>query len=671
MLPLKIAILWHQHQPYYKINGEYRLPWVRLHGIKDYFDLPAMLLDYKELKQTFNLVPSMIIQNEEYATSDVNETFLNLTEKPASELTDDDKQQILKLFFICNEQNMILPYKRFAELFELGKSGDIGAFSMQDWLDLQIWYNLTWFGPISRQNPDLKYLFFKGENFSEDDKSLMLKVQKDILGKSITIMKRLQNAGNIEISVSPMFHPILPLIINSDSALDAMPDKEVPVPAFRFPQDARWHLEEAVKVYRERFDRRPAGLWPSEGSVSDDVLSLAADVGFKWLVTDEQIMIKSFANSVDRLERFFPRRFVTSKGDITVFFRDHLLSDLLGFSYANMEAGTAATDFINRLKYVRWEISSHYGEDSLNYAVVPVVLDGENCWEFYKDNGKPFLDALYSQLSNDEQLETVTFSEAAENSTNFVPTMNHIHSGSWINANFDIWIGQKEHIIAWNALRDARQAIENSSLNDNDENFLKAMEQIHIAEGSDWFWWYHDAHQAPNKNDFDIMYRELLKNVYLYLGEEYPAYLNQPFGKAEKEILLRQPLAKISPANDKIIESDWEKAGFYKASLAMDAMHSNADVLDCVYFANDSSTIYFRLDLKRKLKKDENIIMKIVEPFEDTILFNETLSDDEGVLFGSCNLRNADKIRMNITVKTEQGIIRYPRSGLLEIHLIK
>jgi alpha-amylase/alpha-mannosidase (GH57 family) len=673
MIPLKIAILWHQHQPYYKINGKYRLPWVRLHGIKDYYDLPALFYNYPEIKQTINIVPSMIMQVEDYAANDVNEKILNLTRKKAAELNDDDKKEILNSFFICNETNMLRPYPRFAELFDRARSSGIRSFGLQDWLDLQVWYNLTWFGQISRQRSEIKYLFLKERNFSEEDKELLLKTEKDILSDIIPVMQRLRDLGNLEISVSPMFHPILPLISDTDTAAEAMPGNELPRPPFRYPQDAEWHLNEAVNFYTERFGKIPAGLWPSEGSVSDEALDLIAQAGFKWLATDEGIMTASFKTPVNRLERFFPRRFETGKGELIIFFRDRLLSDLIGFNYANMQASEAATDFINRLKYVRWEISSQYGEESLRHAVVPVILDGENCWEFYKDNGKPFLDALFSGLSDEPELRTVTFSEASnENSANYLKPMNHVRAGSWINANFDIWIGQKEHVNAWNALREARETIEKTKGTAKAEDLKAAIDEIHIAEGSDWFWWYHDAHQAPNKHDFDIMFRELLKNVYTFLGLTAPAYLDKPFGKGETPVILTQPANKISPDTSAYIKEQWQGAGIYNAGSAMDAMHSASDIISKLLFGNDENYIYFRIETKRKIEEGESIEIKIAEPFEYSKVIDNnssTAGTQKGFVF-TVERQKSQTLKLLIKATTQSGMITYPRSGLLELKLI-
>jgi len=670
MLSLKIAILWHQHQPYYKINGKYQLPWVRLHGIKDYYDLPALFFNYPSIKQTINIVPSMIMQAEDYARNNVDEKILNLTRKRADELNDNDKSEILKSFFICNEANMILPELRFAELYEMAKSSDISAFNVQDWLDLQIWYNLTWFGQVSRQRNDVKYLFAKGRNFSEEDKQLLFAIQKDILSEITPTMKRLQDLGNLEISVSPMYHPILPLLFDTNSASEAMPNNILPKPAFQEPQDAQWHLSKAIDFYSNRFDKKPNGLWPPEGAVSNKIMELVAESGIKWVATDEGIMTASFNNSVNRLERFFPRRFKTDKGELIIFFRDRLLSDLIGFNYSAMNPKEAASDFINRLKYVRWEISSHYGEDSLRHAVVPIILDGENCWEFYKDNGKPFLDALFTGLSNEPELRTITFSEATdEQSINYLRPMNYLRAGSWINANFDIWIGQKEHINAWNALREARKAIEEASGNQKGKDIKAAIDEIHIAEGSDWFWWYHDTHQAPNKPDFDIMFRSLLINVYTYLGEDVPKYLFKPFSKIQSKQLLQQAKTKITPDIKKMDIKQWEGAGLYNTSLAMDAMHSSAELLSSVYFGNDDSSIYIRIEAKREISDKDKIKLIISEPFEFTVELSkrDLIGDADNIFQVKIERQNVNTIKMKIISETINGIIHYPRSGSLEI----
>lgn len=680
MLPLKIAILWHQHQPYYKINDEYKLPWVRLHGIKDYLDLPLIALDYPRIRQTFNIVPSMLMQIDEYINGSANEIVLTLTQKNAAELNDREKEKILNSFFICNFDNMIKPHKRFLELYNLAQENSISLFTEQDWLDLQIWYNLTWTGPVSRQNPDLKYLFSKGSNFNEDDKLIMLECHRNILNSIVPALKRMLNIGNIEISTSPVYHPILPLLCNTNSAAESMAWLTLPEPPFQYPVDAEWHLTHAIQYFRSKFDCNPNGLWPSEGSLSDEAINLISNAGIKWAATDEQVLMNSMPADTHRLERFFPRLYSNSESQLIIFFRDRLLSDLIGFSYSGMNAHEAALDFVNRLKYVRWELSSHFGEDSLKFAVVPIILDGENCWEFYPNNGFDFLNELYELLSSEDEIKTVTFSEAADSeSVNFRQPINRIQAGSWINGNFEIWIDGKSHLKAWEALRDARMFIDTCQKISDKRKIEEAMNFIRIAEGSDWFWWYHHAHQAPNKHDFDVMFRQLLINVYTTLDSEIPDNLISPFGEAEVNKFLQQPKNLVTPDLTKINQQDWQQAGYFNPKSAMGSMHSLSELLDMFYFHADSDYIYLRLQCSDTISHDMQFIITLEGDINYTIEISKENSANNNSEFSyrimdnnllvSISRHQAKYLECRVNIKSKMGAFNYPRTGTIKMTL--
>jgi len=685
MTPLKIAFLWHQHQPYYNIDGEFFLPWVRLHGIKDYLDIILLLFEYPEVKQTFNLVPSLLMQIDEYVSGETEDKIQRLTNLVHSNLSSDKKTEILQSFFICNEENMITPYPRYSELFNRSrKENSVETFTDQDWLDLQVWYNLTWFGPISRQRPEIKRLFNKGRNFTSYEKKMMMEIQNQILDSILPAMKRLQNLGQIELSVSSLYHPILPLLCNTNSALEAMSGNNVPKPPFIFPEDAEYHLHESVKFYERNFQSAPNGMWPSEGSISDEALELIVKSGIKWIATDEQVMMETLNNSVNRLERFFPRKFNSKSGDITILFRDHFLSDIIGFNYSRWDAKDAATDFINRLKYVRWEISSQYGEDSIKNAVVPIILDGENCWEFFKENGKPFLEELYKQFSDCEELKTVTVSEAILEAGNaYVEPINHVRAGSWINANFHIWIGQDEHVKAWEMLREARIAVEERKDLIASDAYDKAMKEIYISEGSDWFWWYCDSHQAPNKKDFDVIYRKHLINIYNLIGLNPPEILNYPIGAGVERTALKMPENEINPLMNGLKDDHlWSGAGVIDAGAGMDAMHSSGEILDKILFGANNNKIFFRVDSKRKLRADETVILnfnsnkyKIVISNESVTL--ETQSEISELMYSieeTCTFsidRNliGNEFELSIKTKIPDGEVFYPRQGYYKIQV--
>ena len=535
MKKLKIAILWHQHQPYYKYKNEYLLPWVRLHGVKDYYDLPALMHDYPSVKQTINLAPSLMMQIDDYVNNVTSDKVQRLTRIPARHLTDNDKKEILNGFFTINYDNLLKPNERYEELFNMcsDRQKALEQMNISDWRDLQVWYNLAWLGQISKTFPFAKRLFKKQRDFTEEEKLLLLDFHNEILSKIGKEMANLKQLGQIDISCSPLHHPILPLLCDTNSALESMPDAALPDPNYSYPDDAKAQIKDGIGYYKKLFGMRPKGMWPSEGSVSNQTLELIAGEGIEWIASDEGILEASLGDTYNSVYKYFPHEINTQKGTITMFFRDHNLSDKIGFLYSNWYGYDAACNFREELLSIRNNIIHNLGEDALDSAVVPIILDGENCWEFYYENGIHFLRELFSMFENTNELETTLFSECLNLPIpDFLPQLNSVKAGSWINADFSIWIGHQDDIKAWNMLSKVRQLVDDSKYKLTAEELENVMNEIYIAEGSDWFWWYGPEHNAPNKSDFDIIFRWRIAEIYKMLGAEPPADLFIPISAA-------------------------------------------------------------------------------------------------------------------------------------------
>ncbi|MCX6155978.1 MAG: glycoside hydrolase family 57 protein [Candidatus Kapabacteria bacterium] len=608
--PLKIAFLWHQHQPYYKLNSEYILPWVRFHGIKDYLDIPQLLHEFPKIKQTINLVPSLLMQLDEYVDKKVTDKIYRLSQIRASELTESDKIDILGSFFICNQENLINPFPRFKELQERAsdKNSALLNFSVQDWLDLQVLYNLTWLGQYSRREPSIYRLFIKGSLFTEYEKQHLLNFHLIILKNIFSELELLVALGQTDLSVSPFFHPILPLLIDSRSVHEALPNVELPEPPFAFPEDAALHIKRAKDYFLTRFSFYPSGMWPSEGSISDKSLELIAATGFKWIASDEDILYNT--SNLGSLLKYFPHRFNTEKGNLTIFFRDHYLSDRIGFVYSNWNPNDASNDFCHYLENIRRDIINNWGEEALNYAVVPIILDGENCWEFYPDNGIHFLKSLYHNLSNNPLIETVLMSDVTKLADNpYCKPMNHIRAGSWINGDFSIWAGKPEDIAAWSMLSKVRNLFEEKKMEMDLSLKNEIMNLFLIAEGSDWFWWYGDEHWAPNKDDFDVMFRTHIRNIYKLLNIDPPDDTNYPIGRLITDEYIQKPRNQISPKiNGKSSELNyWKGAGSLNLNAGMSSMHRTGELLSSAIFGFDDSYFYLKLSISRDICENESI----------------------------------------------------------------
>ncbi len=592
------------HQPFYKdlVTGQYHLPWTRLHALKDYYGMVHLLEEFPKVHQTFNLVPSMMVQVAEYAAGAARDPFLECAAKPAEALTDAERDLMLEQFFHAHPERMIGRFPRYAELYEARRAQKDStytkrAFASQEFRDLQVLSQIAWFDEDFLQNdPVVLDLVSKGRNFDLADQARMLEKQREILGLVIPAYHRAARSGQVEISTTPYYHPILPLLCDSDIAGISHPGVTLPR-RFQYPGDAERQLGMARDYISEEFKSTPVGLWPSEGSVSDEVFGLAADVGFQWAATDSGVLDRTLerASGVEGLYR--PYRWKQKGREIRVIFRDHFLSDLIGFVYSRMEAREAAQDFLGRIRENCRPMVSR-GRD----ALVPIVLDGENAWEYYYQNGRAFLRELYQRISDAPDMTALTVSEAL---ARIEPDpLDHIFPGSWISANFDVWIGAEEDNQAWEYLRETREAYD-AAQGISEENRKLAFEELLIAEGSDWCWWYGPEHDSANRPDFDRLYRSHLANVYRALGQTPPEKLSRPILKMAPQEFRQAPAGFIHPVIDGEVTSyfEWLGAGVYRADSRSGAMHGRQFPVREVYYGTDGVSAFLRLDFETRAEE--------------------------------------------------------------------
>ncbi len=604
--PLKVLFLWHMHQPLYidPFQNRFCMPWVRLHAIKAYSDMIAILEENPSARVTVNLVPSLLAQIDAYCKG-MSDDFLDISRKPASELTTEEQNFILTRFFSCNWPTMVYPYPRYSQLLSLrGKELDPtnlnsirNKFSPQDLLDLQVWFNLTWVGFSSRKDPFIKGLFKKERLFTEEEKNELLDFHLKLLSTVTTRYKTLWEKGQIELSTSPFYHPILPLLIDTDCAKRAMPHVNLP-PRFHYPEDAKEHLLKAKEYFKEHLGKEPIGLWPSEGSVSPELIPIIQETGFKWAATDEEILFHSLDHH-DATSLFQPYRVEVEGGNINMIFRHHRLSDLVGFVYQKNDPNQAVEDFIARLSGIQ-DICQ--GMD--RSAIVAVILDGENPWEYYPDGGEAFLTKLYDKLSEHPEIDMMTISEAIEQHPP-QKSLTRLHTGSWINHDFGIWIGGVEENKAWSYLGKARTEFERIVKQKNDldqEAISQAKEAIMAAEGSDWFWWYGDQFVSDFAFEFDRLFRAHLQHMYKCLGLWIPEDLNIPIRRAHEVIPSREPRGFIQPEIDGKLSHylEWTGSGLLILSDRGGAMHQGQALLKEIRWGFDLENFYLRLDPRNK-----------------------------------------------------------------------
>jgi len=632
MNPVKVAILWHMHQPNYQQPGSNRLvlPWVRLHALKDYLDMPLMASEFENLKITFNLVPSLIDQLNLYVKGGYDR-HLELSRIKAEELSDELRHEILNSFFMANPQYMIEPHVRYHELYQkMNNNSDESIlpllFSSEEIRDIQVWSNLAWV-----------------------EKHSLLQWQLGLIKKIIPAYQKFYNDNKIDISFTPYYHPILPLLCDTDSAKEALPGITLPKKRFIHPEDAEKQIAMSMEKFKNLFGHSMKGMWPSEGSVSEEVAQLCLKMGIKWIGTDEEVLFNSLKKSGKPLDEN-PLHTVYEYGSgLKIFFRDHALSDRIGFVYSSWDADKAVDDFLVHIKNIGKLLQKQNDN-----TVIPIILDGENAWEYYPNDGMDFLRKLYEKLSEDSNIKTVTMTEAAENIT--PRKLPKLFSGSWINHNFRIWIGHPEDNKAWDLLSETRDTLEDVQKNNSniDSDIIEAAwRQIYIAEGSDWCWWYGDEHRGDFNGEFDKIFRQHLIAVYEFLGLEIPVELYTPIYRKQAITHIVQPDGLVKPVIDGRLTHyyEWAGAGSFDCIEAGNTMHRADQIIKKIHFGYDHKNLYIRLDFTNKKS-----LKSIKDPMLRVNLFAPEL------VYFDISLESAAK-----KINTDQSIYWYAIDEILEL----
>lgn len=697
------------HQPFYKdpLTGVYRLPWVRLHGTKDYLDMLEILCEFKDIKQTFNLTPSLLEQINDYTENKAVDNFLILTQKKASELDDNEKLFILENFFLAHWENMIKPFPRYYELltkrgFHPSKNDLISIaryFNNNDFLDLQVLFNLCWIDPLFRGKDEFfSMLIEKGRDFTEDDKQTLISKQISIIKKIIPRYREIAQKGQIEISLSPFYHPILPLLCDTNSAKIAMPDVRLPKKRFSHPEDAQKQIRMGLEYFKNIFGYQPYGMWPSEGSVSEDVLRIISSEGLLWIATDEDILanslgkkIRDSSGNIIKPEILY-RPYVFE--NVSIIFRDHILSDLIGFVYSKWDAKHAADDFIKKLIHIHQSIPKDKPH------LVSIILDGENAWEYYKNDGHDFLMYLYEGLSKEDRLKTVTISEyitTVDKGSN----LSKLHAGSWINANFSIWLGHDEDNTAWDYLTETREDLDIFQKLNPERDISQAWKCIYIAEGSDWNWWYGDEHTTDTQKDFDELFRFNLMKVYKEMGKDIPGFLFVPVIKEDRCVSPKVNIRGfIEPKIDGFVTSyyEWYQGAYMEVKKFGGSMHKVESILSEIYYGFNTDNLFLRIDpaipfsnlshdIRLNIVIDKPLSLRITislkpdlkaelyEKFNeqwDKIKDIQKISANDileiAIPFRELKVAEKDEIQMSITVsKNSEEIERCPFRGYISV----
>ena len=544
---MKVVLCWHMHQPEYRdlSSGEFQQPWTYLHAIKDYVDMAAHLEAVPEAKAVVNFVPILLEQIDDYAQQvrrhlnskqSINDPMLNMLNRSVMPSDCDKRLRLVKNCLRANRDTVIdrfAPFKRLAEIADwvCANRDALNYISEQYLADLLVWYHLSWLGEsVRRGNECVKRLIEKGANFTMHDRNALMQVIGELLEGLLPRYRKLAESGQVELSMTPYAHPIAPLLLSIESAREAMPDAPLPL-LQQYPggeERLRRHISYGLDVFESYFGFKPKGCWPAEGSVSVRTLEILDEYGFQWAATGENVMRNSINRdgcAIDGLEcRGSHQAYQVQEQNIRMFFRDDGLSDMVGFTYSTWHADDAVGNLIQNLE----NIASHC--EDMPGSVASIILDGENAWEYYPENGYYFLSTLYERLAEHPDFELTTYSAVVDEQ---VPAgkLQGLMAGSWVYGTFSTWIGDNDKNRGWDMLGDVKRCYDRAvNAGDLSDAQLKAAEQqLFICEGSDWFWWFGDYNPADSVSDFEQMFRMHLARLYELLGEEPPEYLSHVF----------------------------------------------------------------------------------------------------------------------------------------------
>jgi alpha-amylase/alpha-mannosidase (GH57 family) len=541
---LDVVLYWHMHQPEYKDvrTGQYHLPWTYLHVIKDYIDMAAHLEANQHAKAVVNFTPTLLLQIDDYAQQiegylahgqEIKDAMLDALVQPVHPESSEAKLTLIKHCLRANEERLIQrnpDYQRLAEHADYLEKHPDAIIYLHDqyFADLLMWFHLAWIGEtVRRADLRIRKLIEKGTAFSLQDRCELLKIIGELCSNVIDRYRNLAKLGRIELSVTPFAHPILPLLLDINTTHEAMPEAELPN-CRSYPGGAErvdWHIKKGNEVFEHYFGFTPAGCWPSEGSVSEQTVEVLSQNGFKWLASGETVLRNSLNNEEQGENNnilHLPYRFQDKSA--TCFFRDDGLSDLIGFNYATWHADDAVANMIHHLE----NIAEACKDDER--AIVSIILDGENAWEFYPENGYHFLSALYAELSQHPGINLTTYSEYLNKQ--YLPvTLDRVVAGSWVYGTFSTWIGSQDKNKGWDMLCEAKCAVDTAlqqkQFTEQEREQIEI--QLAICEGSDWFWWFGDYNPADSVSDFEHLYRLQLSHLYQLIGITAPASLSESF----------------------------------------------------------------------------------------------------------------------------------------------
>lgn len=609
---LSIAFYWHMHQPVYELDSVYLMPWARLHAVKDYLDMVLILEKHPKIKLNLNIVPALVDELIDYAENGFHDIHSSLTVTPVEDLSASEKEYILNNFFSAEYETMIYHHPAYRKLFKkryAKKEIDVEEFSDQEYSDLMALFNLAWIDPTHLNRfPEARQLKGKEKGYTLKDRIQIIELHRKIISEIIPTYREYIQEGRIELTTSPYNHPVLPILCDFETSVsDVVTTENLPSNP-DMTEDAFMQVKTALDRIEEVFGVRPVGLWASEHCLTTKVLDLLKSLGIKWTISDESILSKTInfefirdfkGNLEDPYHLLKVYNYKKEESDIDVIFRDSSIPNLINFEYSNLNSKAAAEDLYNKIKLMQSKLLVSPDESHL----LTIALDGENCWERYKEDGAEFLNVLYSLIEKDVSLESVCISDYINNDKNKRP-IDSIYPGSWINKDFQFWIGDPVKNLAWNYLTTVRSEIVEISKDFPDKEAVKAaMNEIYIAEGSDWFWWYGEPNNSGQDNIFDFLFREHLKKAYKHLDAAYPDFLDK------SAIALAYQNMADDDSFQNVADSEVEFINSF--DLIDGPVYRDNKLCDKIDYGFDSNNIYLRLHMNPNFKNADDFRPRI------------------------------------------------------------
>ncbi|QOY51802.1 glycoside hydrolase family 57 protein [Candidatus Sulfurimonas baltica] len=646
---MNISFMWHMHQPDYRDgSGVMQMPWVFLHAIKDYYDMPWMLARHEGLKATFNITPPLIEQLKlYYEEPQKNDRFLNLWMQDLVLLNETDRNWMIKLCKSTPFETMVLALPSYAALHKKEHYNDNELF------DMQVLFILSWCGIYLRSSNDLiSRLIKKERHYNNEDKRALLHELSKFVSTIFDYYTKLYQDGRISISTTPLNHPILPLLMDMENAVKANHSTKIPKQHTSLEDDAVLQVTRAQALFLETFGFEAEGFWPAEGAVDEKSVALLKECGIKWIATDEAILFKSLGHA-DRSTLYSPYNY----NELCIGFRDHGLSDHIGFTYRYWEANKAADHFISSL--------SSINKNSPDGTVF-IILDGENAWEFFHNNAFDFFDALYTKINNTPWCKTLHMDDVAK-----LPTkpLNKLAPGSWIHGEFNTWVGHSEKTRGWELIYLTKRDFNHHKTTLDSETKDKITNHFLAAECSDWFWWYGDDHFTEFGTEFDMLFRSHLISIYDLMHIAPPSDLFETIiGDRSSQKFWLRPQSHISPTTNGLHDSffEWIGCGVVDESKLFSTMDRVRGPVSKILYGQDETSVYFAFNADISQIHECDTIGIIIEPIE----FNESVelhafkSANYEEHFGNIKVEIAAKNMLEIridksSIKTDQIQIRF------------